>query len=154
MARLLKGRRVVGPFRKHRKHSAFAGLALLVAAPLSIGSLLQLNRAIAAEVKGDSDTAAAAVPLPGSERSLVREPSAGGSLVIRGTRPELISAEGPAPAGAGRPNFVGGGYGPAGYSPWGYGPPGNLGFRPLPLSGYGWNYEYDYGGLNPPNTPR
>jgi len=101
-------------------------LALL---SLLVSVAVALQSTIAQAADGDTTTT---VAIPPADTGL-REPSSGGSVVIRGTRP--IS---PAPRQA--PSV-------RNEAP----PPPYMGWRPEQLIGPGWNTDYDWGGLS--NTP-
>ena len=100
-------------------------LAVLVAI-LSIAMLAHPTIANAA----DGDTTTVAMPPPVSDTGF-REPSSGGSVIIRGTRPVSPAAE-QSPDLASERNRT----------------PPYMGFQPAPLYGSGWNTEYNYNGLS------
>jgi hypothetical protein len=120
---------------------AFAGIAAILAGG---AMLLPLCSAAAADGKGDGDAALVAAPPAGADKTGLREPSAGGPLIVRGTRPELPAPDRLTPTSGGRPT-------PA--SDGAYGFSANSGFQPT-LTGTGWNPQYDYSGLTPPVTPK
>lgn len=114
--------------------AAFAGGALLL--PLYAGN--------AAEGTGAADAGFVATPPAGAEKSGLREPSAGGPVIIRGTRPEVPNVGRAALANAG-------GATPATEGAFGFS--ANFGFQPV-LGGNGWDARYDYRGFDVPVTPR
>src|SRR5437868_13831473 len=113
-ARSVEGRRVVEPSRAEKARQR---LAVLVAI-LSIAMLAHPTIANAA----DGDTTTVAMPPPVSDTGF-REPSGGGSVIIRGTRPVSPAAE---------QNRT----------------PPYMCFQPAPLYESGWNTEYNYNGLS------
>ena len=92
---------------------------------LSIVMLSEPTNAQAA----DGDTATT-VAIPRADTSAQAEPSSNAPVVLRGTRPVT-------PAAAEVPNV-------RNQAP----PPPYMGFVPAPLTGSGWNTEYNYNGLN------
>jgi hypothetical protein len=111
--------------------SRISGLACLTAVLLGIAMLSQPNLANAAD-----NTALSVMRGPGSDQSDLSQVPAGGSLVLRGTRPPSPNASEPSPD-------VGGG---------GYVVPNNT-FQPGPLYGPGWDRRFDYSGLSSPGSP-
>ena len=116
-----------------------AGLAASV-----VVLMLLLLPAKAAEPNGAGDAALVAAPANGVDKNGLREPSAGGPLVLRGTRPEIPKVERATAANAVPPA-------PAADTTYGFS--ANLGFQPG-LAGNGWNAQYDYRGFDLPVTPR
>jgi len=105
-----------------RAEKARQRLAVLGAFLLGVAMLAQPTITVAA----DGDTATVAMPPPASDTG-VREPSSGGSVIIRGTRPVSPAAE---------------------QSPERNRTPPYMGFQPAPVYGSGWNTEYNYNGLS------
>ena len=99
-------------------------LAFLTSLLLSMALLLPPT--IAEGADGDTTTTLA---MPRANASS-QEPSSGGPVILRGTRPV-------SPVAAEAPNV--GNQAP---------PPAYTGFVPTPLYGSGWNTEYNYNGLN------
>ena len=99
-------------------------LAFLTSLLLSMALLLPPT--IAEGADGDTTTTLA---MPRANASS-QEPSSGGPVILRGTRPV-------SPVAAEAPNV--GNQAP---------PPAYMGFVPTPLYGSGWNTEYNYNGLN------
>jgi hypothetical protein len=125
----------------HIQHArSFAGFAALAAILVT----LPLPPAEAAEANGAGDAALVAAPPAGADKNGLREPSAGGPLVLRGTRPEIPRVERTTAANAVPPA-------PAADTTYGFS--ANLGFQPG-LAGNGWNAQYDYRGFDLPVTPR
>jgi hypothetical protein len=120
--------------RAHRARSPVSGLAYLAASLMGIAVLCQPSLASAAGRKAGGDTALSAVRGPSFVRRELPEPglSAGGPVVLRGTRPTRPNAGQPRQGEAGE----------------GYTAPGNEAFQPGPLCGSGWDAEYDFSGLN------
>ena len=118
-----EGRRVVEPSRTQR---ASYWLAFLTGLLLSMSMLLQPTVANA----GDGDTPTVVVPRPPTDTGF-REPSSGGSVIVRGTRPVSPAAK-QSPDLASERNRT----------------PTYMGFQPAPLYGSGWNTEYNYNGLS------
>jgi len=110
-----------------RTEEACYRLALLMSFLVSIAVALQPTIAQAAD--GDATTT---VAMPPADTGL-REPSSGGSVVLRGTRPV-------SPASTQAPNV-------GNQEP----PPPYMGWRPEQRIGPGWSTDYDWGGLS--NTP-
>jgi hypothetical protein len=119
---------------------SFAGFAALAGTLM----VLPLLPAKSAEANGAGDAALLAAPPTGADKNGLREPSAGGPLVLRGTRPEIPKVERSATANA---------VPPAPLADTTYGFWANLGFQPG-LTGNGWNTQYDYRGFDLPVTPR
>ena len=109
-----------------RAEKARQRLAVLGAFLLGVAMLAQPTITVAA----DGDTATVAMPPPASDTG-VREPSSGGSVIIRGTRPVSPAAE-QSPDLASERNRT----------------PPYMGFQPAPVYGSGWNTEYNYNGLS------
>ena len=123
--------------QKARRLAGFAALAgILISLPLL--------PAKAAEANGAGDAALLAAPPTGADKNGLREPSAGGPLVLRGTRPEILKVEQGTAANAVPPA-------PAADTTYGFS--ANVGFQPS-LAGNGWNAQYDYRGFDLPVTPR
>src|SRR4029077_7063470 len=80
-------RRVVEPYRTQRASSRISGLACITAVLLGIAVIPQPNLADAADGKGGDATALSVMRGAGSDRSDLSEVPAGGSVVLRGTRP-------------------------------------------------------------------
>ena len=99
-------------------------LAFLTSLLLSMALLLPPT--IAEGADGDTTTTLA---MPRANASS-QEPSSGGPVILRGTRPV-------SPLAAEAPNV--GNQAP---------PPAYTGFVPTPLYGSGWSTEYNYNGLN------
>jgi hypothetical protein len=123
-ARSIEGRRVVAPSRTEK---ATYRIAFLTGVLLSMAMLLQPTIATA----DDGDTATVTIPRPSTDTGL-REPSSGGLVVIRGTRPVSPTAA-RSPNARNERNPI----------PTSYG-----GFQPVPLYGSGWNTEYNSNGLD------
>ena len=120
--------------------SRISGLACLTAVLLGIAIIPQPNLADAADGKGGDATALSVMRGAGSDRSDLSEVPAGGSVVLRGTRPSQPS---PGEAGeAATNNAVQ--QGPS--NP--YLQRQNNTFQQGPLYGSGWDTRYDYRGLN------
>jgi len=122
-ARSVVGRCVVEPSRAEKARQR---LAVLSAFLLGVAMLAQPTITVAA----DGDTTTVAMPPPVSDTGF-REPSSGGSVIIRGTRPVSPAAE-QSPDLASERNRT----------------PPYMGFQPAPLYGSGWNTEYNYNGLS------
>ena len=118
MLALLEGRRVVKPSRA-AYHVALLSLLLSI--------VMFSEPTIAQAADGDTTTT---VAIPRADTSAQAEPSSNAPVVLRGTRPVT-------PAAAQAP-------GVSNRAP----PPPYMGFVPAPLSGSGWNTEYNYNGLN------
>ena len=102
-------------------------LALL---SLLLSIALAFRPTITQAADGDTTTTLA---LPPADTGL-REPSSGGSLIIRGTRPV-------SPASTQVPIVSN------------QAPPSNMGWRPEQRIGPGWSTDYDWGGLSYAPTP-
>ncbi|MBV9017024.1 MAG: hypothetical protein JO058_15355 [Alphaproteobacteria bacterium] len=136
--RPLEGRCTVrqGHIQRTRRFAGLAASAGVV--------ILLLPPANAAEANGAGDTVLVAAPPAGIDKNGLREPSTGGPLVLRGTRPEIPKLERATAADA---------IPPAPSADTTYGFSANLGFQPG-LAGNGWNAQYDYRGFDLPVTPR
>ena len=99
-------------------------LALLTSLLLSMALLLQPTIADGAD--GDATTTLAMPRVDAGSQ----EPSSGGPVFLRGTRPVSPVAAQARNIGKQAP------------------PPPYMGFVPTPLYGSGWNTEYNYNGLN------
>ena len=130
------------PYRAQRASPRISGLACLTAVLLGIAIIPQPNLADAADGKGGDATALSVMRGAGSDRSDLSEVPAGGSVVLRGTRPSQ-----PSPGEAGEGNA-------ATNSAFQQGPSNpyqqrqNNTFQQGPLYGSGWDTRYDYRGLN------
>jgi hypothetical protein len=126
----------VEPNRAQRASARISGLAFITAVLLGIAIIPQPNLADAADGKGGDATALSVMRGPGSDLP------AGGSVVLRGTRPSQ-----PSPGEAGEGNA-------ATNSAFQQGPSNpyqqrqNNTFQQGPLYGSGWDTRYDYRGLN------
>jgi hypothetical protein len=100
-------------------------LVLLTSLLVSVALLSQPT--IAQTADGDTTTT---VAIPRADTSAQAEPSSNAPVVLRGTRP-VTPAAAQAPGVSNRAA-----------------PPPYMGFVPPPLSGSGWNTEYNYNGLN------
>jgi len=112
-----------------RTERASYALALLTSFFVSIATALQPSITQAAD--GDTN---ATLAMPPADTGL-REPSSGGSLVLRGTRP--VS---PAPTQARNASNQ-------------TTPPPYEGWRPVQQIGPGWSTDYDWSGLSNVPTP-
>ena len=129
------------PYRAPEASPRISGLACLTAVLLGIAMISQPNLVDAADGKGGDATALSVMRGPGSDRSDLSEVPAGGSVVLRGTRPPNASepplGEGVAPNNA----FQQGPSNP-------YQQRQNNTFQQGPLYGSGWDTRYDYRGLS------
>jgi hypothetical protein len=108
--------------RPSRAGKASYRLAFLTSLLLSMALLLQPTIAHGAD--GDTTTTLA---MPRADAA--QEPSSGGPVILRGTRPvNRVAAEAPNGNQASAPPY--------------------MGFVPRPLYGSGWNTEYNSNGLN------
>jgi hypothetical protein len=136
----------VEPFRTYTARSRVRRLACLIAILLGIAILSQPNLATA-NGKGRGDTALPLMRGPGSGRSELSEMPAGGSVVLRGTRPPRPNASQPFPGDGGEGYAVANNgiqQGPS--NPYQQGQ--NNTFQQVPLYGSGWDSRYDFSGLS------
>ena len=92
--------------------------------------LVILSQPIAIKAADSGDASTTGVAMPGPDPGL-REPSSGGSIVLRGTRPVIPAVE-QSPNVRNQP------------SP----PEPYMGWRPANQNFEGWNPEYNWGGLS------
>ena len=113
--------------KSSRTEKACYRIAFLSSFALSM--VMALHSTIARAADGDTTTITT-VAIPRADTGSQKEPSSNATVVLRGNRPVT-------PAAAEVPN-------PRNEAP----PPPYMGFVPRPLTGSGWNTEYNYNGLN------
>lgn len=131
----------------HEARSQISGLACLTAVLLAVAMISQSNLAAAADGKDGGAITFSVIRGAGSDRSDGSEVPAGGSVVLRGTRPPKADAS--------ETSSIMGGEGFAGANnAFQQGPTNpyqqrqNNTFHPGPLYGSGWDTQYDYSGLS------